>query len=69
MVFAQLTGAYWLDDAGEDCWRRLARQDGQRPASSGEGLDPVGRLNWLRAVMLPVAVVTVTAALVVGTLA
>lgn len=68
VVFAQLTGAYWLDDAAEDAIAVLEARRGQLPQS---GVDPglAGRLVRSRMVILSVAVVTVAAALLVGLLA
>ncbi|MEU9446904.1 hypothetical protein AB0D42_40055 [Streptomyces sp. NPDC048304] len=69
VVFAQLTGAYWLSDTGVD--RELGRavpapQNGLR-GDTGRGV--ADRLARWRKVMMPVAVFTVMAALVAVTCA
>ncbi|MGW7410743.1 hypothetical protein ACWGI9_45045 [Streptomyces sp. NPDC054833] len=72
VVFAQVTGAYRLDDAGGDrLWRRalLCRRNGERHALAGARRDLAGRLFRLRVVILTIAVLTVTAAVLVGVLA
>ncbi|WP_432174319.1 hypothetical protein [Streptomyces sp. Tue6028] len=70
-VYAELTGAYWLEDAGDDCrWCRelLPLQGGKRQPAADEGPDAADWLTRLRRAVLPVAVLTVAAALLVGTL-
>ncbi len=70
-VYAELTGAYWLEDAGDECrWCRelLRLQGGKRQPAADEGPDAADWLTRLRRAVLPVAVLTVAAALLVGTL-
>lgn len=64
MLFAQLTDAYWLDDTSTDCREchvLAGRQEDAAPVAAGHGVDLPG---WLRAVMLLIALITVTAAAV-----
>jgi hypothetical protein len=71
-VFAQLTGAYRLDDAGGDCRRCRALfgwRNGELHAPAAASRDLAGRLCWLRVVMLTSAMLTVTAAVLVGVFA
>jgi hypothetical protein len=72
VAFAQLTGAYWLDDPGGDClWcgALLGMRSEQRHSSTGAGHGIADRLVRLRVVIVPVAALTVVAAVVVGVLA
>lgn len=69
--FAQLTGAYWLDDGGEHGGRSHARAGARRDQPlehAGASVGMAGRLTRSRRVMLPVAVLTVAAALLVRVL-
>ncbi|MFF7357023.1 MULTISPECIES: hypothetical protein [Streptomyces] len=64
VVFAQLTDADRVDDPVGDCrWcQALFGHGDQRNASVRAGHDLTGRLVQLRVVILPVAVLTVVAA-------
>ncbi|WP_369243629.1 hypothetical protein [Streptomyces sp. R41] len=68
VVYAQLNGAYWLDASGGEC-RWCSELFTGRQASAGAGHGMPGRWGRLRVVILPVAVLTVAAALLVGVLA
>ncbi len=70
MVFAELAGAYWLSQDGAQCqWctELFSQQSGQEEQPGmGTGLD--SRMLRLRLAILPIAVLTVTAAVIVGRL-
>lgn len=73
--FAELTGAYWLEDIetvghGRDHWAAGPGRahDQEHPAADTEE-DTGGGTAWLRGILLPFAVLTVMAALVVVVLA
>ncbi|MFJ9909736.1 hypothetical protein ACIRVK_44285 [Streptomyces sp. NPDC101152] len=71
VVFVQLSGAYWLDtERGEcrECGALFAPDSSQRAATAGERWSTGSGLGRLYVVILPVAVLTFTAAVLLGVL-
>ncbi len=68
MVFAQLSGAYWLEGTAGACRQCevLFGNGGVRAGSAGGHWEAAPGWERLRVVMLPVAVLTVTVAVAVG---
>ncbi|MGW2831756.1 hypothetical protein [Streptomyces sp. NPDC001286] len=71
VVIARLSRTYWLyavDSRGRQPDAKPSRTGNRRAVPAAVGPVPVSKWARLRAVMLPVALLTVTAAVVVGVL-